>query len=62
MIILERLCELTWSVILPYMRPNVWRLLLGYAPTNSDRREGVLRRKHLEYLDCVAQFYDPSAV
>ncbi|XP_056161429.1 GTPase-activating protein GYP1 isoform X2 [Syzygium oleosum] len=23
-----------------------------------DRREGVLRRKRLEYLDCVAQFYD----
>ncbi|KAH1114702.1 hypothetical protein J1N35_008080 [Gossypium stocksii] len=31
----------------------------GYAPPNSDRREGVLRRKHLEYLDCVVQFYDP---
>lgn len=30
----------------------------GYAPTNSDRREGVLRRKRLEYLDCVAQYYD----
>ncbi|XP_011073944.1 TBC1 domain family member 22B isoform X2 [Sesamum indicum] len=23
-----------------------------------DRREGVLRRKRLEYLDCVAQYYD----
>ncbi|GAY53295.1 hypothetical protein CUMW_148180 [Citrus unshiu] len=23
-----------------------------------DRREGVLRRKRLEYFDCVAQFYD----
>ncbi|KAH9783359.1 Rab-GAP TBC domain-containing protein [Citrus sinensis] len=30
----------------------------GYAPPNSDRREGVLRRKRLEYFDCVAQFYD----
>lgn len=30
----------------------------GYAPTNSDRREGVLRRKRLEYLDCVSQYYD----
>lgn len=30
----------------------------GYAPTNSDRREGVLRRKRLEYLDSVAQYYD----
>ncbi|MBA0711136.1 hypothetical protein Golax_010357 [Gossypium laxum] len=58
MVLLERLRELAWSGVPPYMRPNVWRLLLGYAPPNSDRREGVLRRKRLEYLDCVAQFYD----
>ncbi|XP_050235574.1 GTPase-activating protein GYP1 [Mercurialis annua] len=57
-VILERLRELAWSGVPPYMRPNVWRLLLGYAPPNSDRREGILRRKRLEYLDCVAQFYD----
>ncbi|XP_030528032.1 GTPase-activating protein GYP1 isoform X2 [Rhodamnia argentea] len=57
-VILERLRELAWSGIPPYMRPTVWKLLLGYAPPNSDRREGVLRRKRLEYLDCVAQFYD----
>lgn len=55
---LERLRELAWSGVPPYMRPTVWKLLLGYAPPNSDRREGVLRRKRLEYLDCVAQFYD----
>ncbi|XP_021906812.1 GTPase-activating protein GYP1 [Carica papaya] len=57
-VMLEKLRELAWSGIPPYMRPDVWRLLLGYAPPNSDRREGVLRRKRLEYLDCVAQFYD----
>lgn len=55
---LEKLRELAWSGVPPYMRPNIWRLLLGYASPNSDRREGVLRRKRLEYLDCVAQFYD----
>ncbi|KAL6978720.1 hypothetical protein U1Q18_020386 [Sarracenia purpurea var. burkii] len=32
--------------------------LQGYATPNSDKREGVLRRKRLEYLDCVAQYYD----
>ncbi|OVA08804.1 Rab-GTPase-TBC domain [Macleaya cordata] len=57
-VILETLRELAWSGIPPYMRPTVWRLLLGYAPPNSDRREGVLARKRLEYLDCVSQFYD----
>ncbi|ONK72480.1 uncharacterized protein A4U43_C04F19870 [Asparagus officinalis] len=57
-VILEKLRELSWSGIPPYMRPNVWRLLLGYAPTNSDRREGILARKRVEYLDCVSQYYD----
>ncbi|KAE8665115.1 Detected protein of confused Function [Hibiscus syriacus] len=28
------------------------------ANANSDRREGALRRKRVEYLDCVGQFYD----
>nr|AKF43323.1 Ypt/Rab-GAP domain of gyp1p superfamily protein [California macrophylla] len=55
---LERLRELAWSGVPPYMRPTTWRLLLGYAPPNSDRREVVLRRKRLEYLDCLSQFYD----
>ncbi|KAL2506232.1 Ypt/Rab-GAP domain of gyp1p superfamily protein [Abeliophyllum distichum] len=57
-VILEKLRELAWSGVPPYLRPTVWRLLLGYAPSNSDRREGVLKRKRLEYLDCVAQNYD----
>ncbi|CAI8592181.1 unnamed protein product [Vicia faba] len=58
MVILDKLRELAWSGVPDYMRPTVWRVLLGYAPTNSDRREGVLRRKRLEYLDCVSQYYD----
>ncbi|KAL2328884.1 hypothetical protein Fmac_022311 [Flemingia macrophylla] len=33
-------------------------LMFGYAQPNSDRREGVLRRKCLEYLDCVSQNSD----
>lgn len=57
-VILDKLRELAWSGVPPDMRPTVWRLLLGYAPPNSDRREGVLRRKRLEYFDCVSQYYD----
>ncbi|TKY67484.1 TBC1 domain family member 22B [Spatholobus suberectus] len=57
-VILDKLRELAWSGVPDNMRPEVWRLLLGYAPPNSDRREGVLRRKRLEYLDCVSQYYD----
>ncbi|KAK4421541.1 hypothetical protein Salat_2104700 [Sesamum alatum] len=57
-VFLEKLRELAWNGVPPHLRPTIWRLLLGYAPSNSDRREGVLRRKRLEYLDCVAQYYD----
>ncbi|WOL15596.1 GTPase-activating protein GYP1-like [Canna indica] len=57
-VILEKLRELSWSGVPPYMRPNIWRLLLGYAPPNSDRRQIVLARKRLEYVDCVSQYYD----
>ncbi|CAL5020229.1 unnamed protein product [Urochloa decumbens] len=57
-VILDKLRELSWSGVPPYMRPNVWRLLLGYAPPNKDRREGVLTRKRLEYVECVSQYYD----
>ncbi|AQK55437.1 TBC1 domain family member 22A [Zea mays] len=32
--------------------------LQGYAPPNKDRREGVLTRKRLEYVECVSQYYD----
>ncbi|XP_009787598.1 uncharacterized protein LOC107759285 [Nicotiana tabacum] len=61
-VILEKLRELAWNGVPSYLRPNIWRLLLGYAPPNSDRREGVLRRKRLDYLDCVAQYYDISDI
>ncbi|GLJ21494.1 hypothetical protein SUGI_0396990 [Cryptomeria japonica] len=57
---LDTLRELAWSGVPPYLRPTVWRLLLGYAPPNSDRREGVLMRKRQEYVDCVAQYHDIS--
>nr|KAJ0217913.1 hypothetical protein LSAT_V11C300146690 [Lactuca sativa] len=59
-VILDKLRELAWSGVPHYLRPKVWRLLLGYAPPNSDRREGVVGRKRAEYFDCVAQFYDVS--
>ncbi|XP_004507361.1 uncharacterized protein [Cicer arietinum] len=57
-VILDKLRELAWSGVPDYKRPKVWRLLLGYEPPNSDRKEGVLRRKRLEYLDCISQYYD----
>eukprot|EP00250_Pteridium_aquilinum_P033386 c5538_g1_i1 orf=275-1639(+) len=59
---LDSLREIAWSGVPSDMRPLVWRLLLGYAPPNSDRREVALMRKRLEYADCVSQYYDiPNA-
>ncbi|KAL4193672.1 hypothetical protein AMTRI_Chr06g177900 [Amborella trichopoda] len=57
-VVLDSLRQLAWSGVPPYMRPTVWRLLLGYAPPNSDRRDAVLTRKRLEYVECVARYYD----
>ncbi|XP_031481780.1 GTPase-activating protein GYP1 [Nymphaea colorata] len=57
-VVLDALRQLAWSGVPPYLRPTVWRLLLGYEPPNSDRRDGVLKRKRLEYVDCVSQYYD----
>ncbi|KAL3698931.1 hypothetical protein R1sor_016953 [Riccia sorocarpa] len=55
---LDALRELAWSGVPPDMRPTVWRLLVGYAPPNADRREAVLERKRQEYIDCITQYYD----
>lgn len=39
------------------VRSQCWKLLLGYLPANSDRREVTLARKRKEYHDCVDQYY-----
>ncbi|XP_004980361.1 GTPase-activating protein gyp1 [Setaria italica] len=57
-VILDKLCEVSWSGVPPYMRPNIWRLLLGYSPPNKDRRDGVLTMKRHEYVEYVSQYYD----
>ena len=36
----------------------VWKLLLGYLPTNQARRTQTLERKRAEYKDAMAQHYD----
>jgi TBC1 domain family member 2 len=41
-----------------YYRPQSWKILLGYLPTNASRRHITLEKKRSEYLDAVAQHYD----
>jgi hypothetical protein len=38
-----------------------WQLLLGYLPTNSERRVSTLERKRKEYLDGVQQAFGRGA-
>jgi hypothetical protein len=47
-----------WNGISSEHRPMAWKLLLGYLPTNSARRQQTLLRKRAEYKDAIAQHYD----
>ena len=46
-----------WSGVPQEVRAITWQLLLGYLPTNSERRVSALERKRKEYLDGVRQAF-----
>ncbi|KAJ6029635.1 uncharacterized protein N7446_011013 [Penicillium canescens] len=50
--------NLAWSGVPEEVRPMTWQLLLGYLPTNSERRISTLERKRKEYLDGVRQAFE----
>ena len=53
----------SWSGVPDEVRAISWQLLLGYLPTNSERRVAALERKRKEYLDGVHQsFYQGTSV
>ncbi|KZF20090.1 RabGAP/TBC [Xylona heveae TC161] len=55
---LSELRDSSWSGIPTEVRAMSWQLLLGYLPTNSDRRVATLERKRKEYLDGVKQAFE----
>ncbi|KAJ3122489.1 GTPase-activating protein [Nowakowskiella sp. JEL0407] len=57
MIDLDNLKKSSWSGIPEEIRGTVWKLLMGYLPLNSDRREATLQRKRKEYEEFVAQSF-----
>ncbi|KAL4874175.1 hypothetical protein BDV12DRAFT_159251 [Aspergillus spectabilis] len=57
---LPELRNLAWSGVPEEVRPMTWQLLLGYLPTNSERRIATLERKRKEYLDGVRQAFERS--
>jgi hypothetical protein len=54
---LGSLRKLGWNGIPPKFRPDVWQMLLGYLPTNKDRRSIALTRKRKEYFDSIAMYF-----
>ena len=55
--LLGALRKLAWQGIPDDLRPKVWKLLMGYLPTNLDRREATLTRKRKEYEEFVQQSF-----
>eukprot|EP00735_Rhodelphis_limneticus_P014019 TRINITY_DN7997_c0_g1::TRINITY_DN7997_c0_g1_i1::g.15523::m.15523 TRINITY_DN7997_c0_g1::TRINITY_DN7997_c0_g1_i1::g.15523 ORF type:complete len:465 (-),score=30.19,sp/Q9NU19/TB22B_HUMAN/51.32/6e-117,RabGAP-TBC/PF00566.13/2.9e-50,Antimicrobial14/PF08109.6/0.35,Gly_acyl_tr_C/PF08444.5/5.3e+03,Gly_acyl_tr_C/PF08444.5/8.5e+02,Gly_acyl_tr_C/PF08444.5/2 TRINITY_DN7997_c0_g1_i1:188-1582(-) len=55
---LEELRKLSWKGIPREVRSVTWQLLLGYLPTNADRRRAVLERKRKEYQEYVPLYFD----
>nr|CDP95056.1 BMA-TBC-3, isoform g [Brugia malayi] len=54
---LEQLRKDCWLGIPHKLRPAIWRILLGYLPTNFERREVTLARKREEYWRYVEQYF-----
>lgn len=53
----EKLRQECWKGIPAGLRPQAWRLLAGYVPTNSDRRAEALKNKRDEYFNFVEQYF-----
>lgn len=58
---LNQLRKLSWNGIPSQLRPMVWQIMLGYLPTNKNRREQAIERKRKEYLDSIPLYFDTSA-
>jgi hypothetical protein len=55
---MSELRQLAWNGIPTKYRATTWKILLGYLPTNSSRRDNTLRRKRNDYRDARSQHYD----
>jgi hypothetical protein len=58
---LDALREAAWSGVPAPLRPQVWRLLLGYAPPARQRQQAALARRRREYLELAADLCGDGA-
>ncbi len=54
---MESLRKLSWSGLVPRVRPKAWKILCGYLPAVSSRQQEVLARKQEEYNLYVTQYF-----
>lgn len=57
---LDALKKLSWAGLPSSYRAVVWKILLGYVPTNLSRRKDTLQRRRREYWEAVQQHYGTS--
>jgi TBC1 domain family member 2 len=57
---MHELRALAWNGIPIQYRAMVWKLLLGYVPTNGARRESTIQRKRCEYQEAIVQYYNEN--
>ncbi len=55
---LKDLKAISWGGIPDQLRSMAWQLLLGYLPSNVNRRVPTLARKRKEYLDGIRQAFE----
>lgn len=58
---LDGIKKLSWAGLPNSHRAVVWKILLGYVPTNLSRRRDTLQRRRREYWEAVEQHYGTSS-
>lgn len=58
---MENLKKLSWKGVPDEIRPMVWKLLMGYLPTNSSYREETLQTKRKQYESYIQQSFSEDS-
>eukprot|EP01091_Cochliopodium_minus_P015828 TRINITY_DN572_c0_g1_i1.p1 TRINITY_DN572_c0_g1~~TRINITY_DN572_c0_g1_i1.p1 ORF type:complete len:484 (+),score=108.88 TRINITY_DN572_c0_g1_i1:31-1482(+) len=53
----SKFSKLTWNGVPSKLRPVIWRILIGYTPSNRERRNTTLEMKRKEYVEFLQQYW-----